>query len=432
MSLRHWGSLLERRRCIAWISFASALLDERDVLLLEQQDTSSTDSSNDASNCSTSTDASSDGFSAIDDALQRAAAIFSDLEGRLEDSTIKWRQNHDGLLIKDVSDDDAIAHFRFRKAHLQELADSLWPRLHGFLGSAVQCSRRCLIVFENGNYSAPYETLLLMVLFRFSRPRRIHKDMEAYFAYRRSKISAGVKAMVHALHALSLLYLDNPALFHHRMPYYAERIYAKCGVVRCVWGFIDGTLRKTCRPSFFQKLLYSGHKRAHGIKFQSVLTPDGLFACLFGPITGNRHDSYMLVKSGLIGKLCEFMPPPEGVYEYNDNDGVFSLYGDPAYPQSLYVFGGYKNPPPGSAQAHWNTEMSKVREVVEWGFANIIKIWSFLDFRASMMVFKSPIAKYYIIAAFLSNCRSCFYGNQTMQYFDCEPLTLHQYLSLVP
>jgi hypothetical protein len=150
MSLRHWGSLLERRHCIAWISFASALLDERDVLLLEQQDNSSTeDSSNDDSNCSTSTDASSDGFSAIDDALQWAAAIFSDLEGSLEDLTIKQRQNHDGLLIKDVSDDDAIAHFRFRKAHLQELADSLWPRLHGFLGSAVQCSRRCLIIFEN-------------------------------------------------------------------------------------------------------------------------------------------------------------------------------------------------------------------------------------------------------------------------------------------
>jgi hypothetical protein len=75
-------------------------LDERDVLLLQQQDNISTDSSDDASSCSTSTDASFDGFSAIDEALQRAAAIFSDLEGSLEDLTIKWRQNHDGSLDK--------------------------------------------------------------------------------------------------------------------------------------------------------------------------------------------------------------------------------------------------------------------------------------------------------------------------------------------
>lgn len=119
--------------------------------------------------------------------------------------------------------------------------------------------------------------------------------------------------MVHALHALSLQYLDNPSFFQHRMAYCAERIFAKCGVVQCVWaGFIDGTLQKTCRPSFFQtKLLYSGHKRAHGIKFQSVVAPDGhLATCMFGPITGNRrHDSYMLAKSRLIAKLHEMMPP---------------------------------------------------------------------------------------------------------------------------
>jgi hypothetical protein len=32
----------------------------------------------------------------------------------------------------------------------------------------------------------------------------------------------------------------------------------------------------------FQKLLYSGHKRAHGINFQSVVLPDGLFPCMLG------------------------------------------------------------------------------------------------------------------------------------------------------
>ena len=75
--------------------------------------------------------------------------------------------------------------------------------------------------------------------------------------------------------------------------------------------------------------------------------------------------------------------------------------------------------------------MSKVREVVEWGFANILSQWSFLDFRAGMKIFQSPFAKYYIVGAFLVNLRTCFYGDQTMDYFECEALSLHQYLSLI-
>ena len=56
---------------------------------------------------------------------------------------------------------------------------------------------------------------------------------------------------------------------------------------------------------------------------------------------------------------------------------MYSLFDDPAYPQSIHIFGGYKTPADGSAQAHWNSQMSKVCEVVEWGFANILAQWSF-------------------------------------------------------
>jgi nuclease HARBI1 len=59
----------------------------------------------------------------------------------------------------------------------------------------------------------------------------------------------------------------------------------------------------TCCPSLFQKLMYSGHKRCHGIKFQSVVTPDGLFASMYGPVSGNRHYYFLLSNSGLLIKL---------------------------------------------------------------------------------------------------------------------------------
>jgi nuclease HARBI1 len=120
--------------------------------------------------------------------------------------------------------------------------------------------------------------------------------------------------------------------------------------------------------------MYSGHKCCHGIKFQSVVTPDGLFASMYGPVSGNRHYSFLLSNSGLLNKLQEFMPDdaPEDIAAV-----VYSLYSVPAYPQTIHIFGRCKNPADDSAHAHWNSYMSKVCEVVEWGFANILAQWSF-------------------------------------------------------
>ena len=46
--------------------------------------------------------------------------------------------------------------------------------------------------------------------------------------------------------------------------------------------------------SLFKKLMYSDHKGCHGIKFQSVVTPDDLFASMYGLVIGNRNDSSFL------------------------------------------------------------------------------------------------------------------------------------------
>ena len=127
-------------------------------------------------------------------------------------------------------------------------------------------------------------------------------------------------------------YLDNPLIYQHeRMTYFAVHIYAKCSCAQSVRGLFDGTPSKTCRPSFFQKLLFSGHKRAHRSKLQSVVLPDEVFDCMLGLLTENRLDSFMLAKSHLIRKLRQFMPEGD---EHGQNangkaDIVFSLYGVP-------------------------------------------------------------------------------------------------------
>ena len=148
-------------------------------------------------------------------------------------------------------------------------------------------------------------------------------------------MSSAINFMIHAMHALGVLYLDNPKIFYQRMPYYAEKLCNMCQLTETVWGLIDGRLQKTCCPSYFQKQTYSGHKDCHGIKFQSIATPDGLFAPMYGPVSGNRYASFLLSTSGLLDKLQTFMPDLPG-------SDVFSLYGDPAYPQSIYISGGHK------------------------------------------------------------------------------------------
>ena len=69
------------------------------------------------------------------------------------------------------------------------------------------------------------------------------------------------------------------------------------------WGFVDRTVRPICRPGRQHRILYNGHKRIHSIKFQSVVTPNGLIANLLGHYEGKKHDSGMLAESGLLTKL---------------------------------------------------------------------------------------------------------------------------------
>ena len=70
-----------------------------------------------------------------------------------------------------------------------------------------------------------------------------------------------------------------------------------------VGGFIDGTVRPICRPQEMQRVVYNGHKRMHAIKFQSVVTRNGIIANLYGPVEGCHHESGMLAYSGLLQQL---------------------------------------------------------------------------------------------------------------------------------
>ena len=64
----------------------------------------------------------------------------------------------------------------------------------------------------------------------------------------------------HLLDSLDLVWLDPEA--------FAEAVHEKGAPLTGCWGFIDGTPRPIARPVRNQRLMFSGHKRTHCLKFQ--------------------------------------------------------------------------------------------------------------------------------------------------------------------
>ena len=77
----------------------------------------------------------------------------------------------------------------------------------------------------------------------------------------------------------------NPTILNSRLlEEYATAISDKGAALDNCFGFVDGTVRPISRPGEMQRIVYNGHKRVHALKFQSVATPNGLIANMFGPV----------------------------------------------------------------------------------------------------------------------------------------------------
>ena len=437
MSSRAWNTSYERRKLERDVCLLQDLYDlvARDLEDDREPDDGDDDDDDDDYNDSFSS-SFDDNISSLSsmDSSQTSSESDDDVEllEMLTEHTLTWAhrvlsqvQNDkivfgQRLFIMNFTDSECISHFRFRKNDLQAFADQLWPRVSPFLGPNNQD-----LTLQN-RYHAPYETCLLIYLFKMSRPRRLHEDCESVFGMRKSHLSSAILTFARGLFLLAIKYLLDPRIWHARMPYYASLVSrATNELMRNIWGFIDGTYRPTARPIRYQHLCYTRYKKCHAIKFQSIVTPDGMIAYLFGPFVGKRHDARMLAESGLMTILADLMPAD------GRNGQVYALYGDLAYPQSIWLFGGFLNPVQGSLEAQFNRQMSQARIAVEWGFNDIVTQFRHLDLTVNMKWLKEPIAVHYMNCAFLCNIRNCFYGNEVLAYFGAEAMSLVDYLALI-
>ena len=209
---------------------------------------------------------------------------------------------------------------------------------------------------------------------------------------------------------------------------YADAIHTGGAPLKGVWGFIDCTIRRICRPSQWQRQAYNGHKKFHALKFQAIMLPNGMFGHLFGPHEGRRNDAFMLTESGILDSCVEFAVREGTNTDTPDEERYFQLFGDPAYGVSAQIqspFAGVGDRTEEERQ--WNAMMSQARIVVEHGFGIVANTWPFLNAGWKMHLGASPVGRYYRAGVLLTNGLSCLRPNQVSTYFDCEPPTLAEY-----
>ncbi|XP_068713526.1 uncharacterized protein [Montipora foliosa] len=156
------------------------------------------------------------------------------------------------LNMEDISEIDCEQMFRFQKQDMDRLLEALQiPDSY---------------TSHQGSVFTGMESLMIL-LRRLSYPNR-WCDLVRIFGRTEPELSMAFDMITNDLYArfsprltsLDLVWL-NPGLF-------SDAIHRKGAPLEQVWGFIDGTARPTARPIRHQRIMYSGHKRVHCLKFQ--------------------------------------------------------------------------------------------------------------------------------------------------------------------
>jgi DDE superfamily endonuclease len=180
---------------------------------------------------------------------------------------------------------------------------------------------------------------------------------------------------------------------------------------------VDCSLVRTSRPNGaneIQQSTHNGHKRCHGLNFQTVATPDGSNFHLFGPEEGRRHDSTLYRISDMNAVLAQSLVV---------NDLQLCLVAESDYTLHLWLqamFLGTKNAN-DEIQA-FKKAFSGARVAVEWSYKDIRQTWTSLDFKRKLNLNESHIGSLWILGCLLWNLKVVLgHGCQTREHFDSQP-----------
>jgi hypothetical protein len=263
---------------------------------------------------------------------------------------------------------------RFRAYELFRISNV--PRLRDLNANAV-------ILLDNG-MKFTGETILIVGMYAMMRPKT-QEQIAIEFGIANQSIVSRVLArfcdiMLEAFNHLIrndsedafLIWRDFAAIFVNRVRNQWPEFPAG---MENVGFFVDGSANETARPGQqavhaaagldTQRALYNSYYGYHGLKFQGVVAPNGLFVQMWGPVSIRVHDSPLVTASGLNQKLVR-LSQVSGV--------TIMAHGDSAYPRRSHLV---KNS---------SYMMSQKRICNEWAFGKMQQMCAVTDFAANLKV----------------------------------------------
>ena len=169
--------------------------------------------------------------------------------------------------MQDQSQSDCKANFRLKKHHVGRLVDELQ------IPAILKC--------DQGTIGEGFEGLCIL-LKRFAFSSRI-SDMIPVFGRpvpELCMINNTVIDWVYNHHRHRIMDWNLNVLNPIQLKHYAVVVFNKGAALRNCFGFVS----PISRPVQNQRVVYKRCKRVHGLKFQSVVIPNGLIAHLYGSI----------------------------------------------------------------------------------------------------------------------------------------------------
>ncbi|OAD76931.1 hypothetical protein PHYBLDRAFT_142439 [Phycomyces blakesleeanus NRRL 1555(-)] len=277
-------------------------------------------------------------------------------------------------------------------------------------------------------------TLALMIVLRRMVFPACLVDLSLLFGKGKSTFSVIFNEMIEKIYIKfsSALKFDYCQFQESNLMRFSQAIRERSLAMYCV-GFIDGTFNKIARPIVDQKGAYNDHYRGHGLKYQAVVTPNGITSSIMGSDTGRNHGVHMYCKSQLDAMMCV-------AFDFTSINGpCYYLHGDLAYTTSdhmmipfrrhKYCTVIYLDETADEQELAINKSMSAVRISVEHKFAYVGSLWAFLKYSQTQRSGQSPVGLYYIVGTFLKNLHVCYNeGNQTSKKYSVVPPTPEQYI----
>ncbi|ETV89885.1 hypothetical protein H310_15275 [Aphanomyces invadans] len=108
----------------------------------------------------------------------------------------------------------------------------------------------------------------------------------------------------------------------------------------------------------------------------------------------------------------------------------YLIYGDPAYGMLRWICSGFKGDI-SSREKEFNSSLSRVRQSVEWGFCRMKTQCAFVTYKMQQKIMLQSVGKVINLAMLFTNCQTCYNGgNQSSQFFQLNPPSLKEYLTL--